>query len=882
MIPRGAPRIAEWLLRRTLPPGDAAQTILGDLLEEHDEAGGSPAARRRFTRHAFSIAVGYGLRREQPAVTVPSEGELMGFEALGQDLRFAVRGLFKRPSFTVVVLATLALGIGASTAIFSLVDAVLLRPLPFFEPDRLMYVSETNDGDRMSFGYPNYVDFRDRAQSYASFACHQGNSFTVIGTARPQRVDGRLVCWNFFDLLGGRPHLGRPFTALDDRVGAEPVAIVSDRFWKRDLGGDPNVIGRTVKMAERTFTIVGVLPAGFRFSRPEDVYTPLGPTVTADSGWLDRGNHFGLYAVARLKPGVPLEQAGAEADRIAADLSRAYPNTNSGSGARVVPLHERLVEEVRDTLVALMAAVGFLLVLACVNVANLLVARGAARQHELAIRTALGGSRWRLVRQLLAESTLLSLAGAVLGVLLAYGLLQAFVAIAPPDVPRIDGVRLNRLSLLFALGAAALCGLVFGAFPAIRASGFRGLPQLARASRTSASVSPHRTRRVLMVVEVALALVLLAGCGLMARTMMHLNAVDPGFRTDHLLTGRIALMGEPWTVERRRTFHDQLLEKLRAVPGVSHAALTLSLPIEGSQWGSIFIVNDKPVPPRADLPSAAFIPVSADYFETMGIQVMNGRTFDERDSATGAPTLVINETLAKRLWPGEDPIGKRLKQGWPEQPGTWREVVGVVADVKLEGVDQDTPMQAFLPLRQEASRSAAIVARTTIEPMSAAAAVEAAVQSLDKDLPVASVKPMTELMRSAIARQRLSTAILSVFAIVAILIAAVGLYGIVAHSVTERTREIGVRMALGAEGRQVLGLFVRQGLVTAAIGTAIGLGGAALLARALESLLFNVKPSDPLTLAAVSSLLLVVAGIACYLPARRAARIDPLLALRAE
>lgn len=878
------PRLVTWLLGRTLPPGAAGATILGDLLEELDAAGGTPAARRRFARQAGSIALRYALRPAPSPVQVTvagEKGEAMGLDALKQDLRFALRGIVKRPSFAAVVLATLALGIGASTAIFSVVNGILLRPLPYREPDRLVFASETERGQRMSFGYPNYVDYRDRTQSFESLACHQAGSFTVVGTSKPRRIDGRLVCWNFFTVLGVQPQLGRTFTAGDDRAGAPPVAMISDRLWKQELGGDPGIIGRTLRTTERTFTVIGVLPSGFRFSRVEDLFVPVGLTVTADSGWLDRGNHFGLYAIGRLKPGVEVRQAQAEADQIFVDLRRAYPNTNSTNGGRIVLLRDRIVEVIRDTLVALMGAVAFLLLLSCVNVANLLVAQGAARQHELAVRTALGGTRWRLVRQLLVESTVLSVAGGVLGVLLAFWLLRLLIALAPPDVPRIHEVSLDTVSLTFALGAAALCGLVFGSFPALQASAGGHLHLLARAGRTS-SIAPHRTRRALMAIEVALALVLLAGCGLMGRTMLGLHAVNPGFRTDHLLTARLSLGGPAWTPDKRIAFFNVVLPKLNAAPGVTRAALTYSLPIEGSQWGSIFTVADKPVPPRDQLPTAAFVPVSAGYFETMEIQTLRGRVFDARDSNTSARVIVVNSMLARRLWPGEDAVGKRLKQGWPEGNGPWREVVGIVGDVKLEGVDQDAPMQVFMPLMQEPARSLAIVARTSVDPMHVARDLESVVQSVDHDVPLMRVQPMTALMSDAIARQRLSLVVLAVFAVVAVLVAAVGLYGVVAHSVTERTREIGVRMALGAEGRQVLGLFVRQGLVTAAAGTLVGLGGTALLTRALEKLLFGVKPSDPVTLTAVAVLLLLVAAVACYIPARRAARIDPLAALRAE
>jgi putative ABC transport system permease protein len=883
------PRFAVWLVRRAVDV-DAADAILGDLIEELQQS----RNRARFALHVCSVAVRFTAVRLRHRRTHRRSGEHPRFsermsrrmENLLLDLKFAARSLVKRPSFAVVVLATLALGIGAATAIFSVVEGILLRPLPFDDPNRLVFVNETDGGDRMTFAWPNYIDVRDRATSFDSIACHQGNAFNVVSDGRPRRLPGRLVCAPFFDVLGVQLAAGRTFTPADDVAGAIPVAIVSDRFWKEELGGDPAVLGRTFRTTEMTFTIVGVLPPGFRFSRAEDIFTPLGLAVTPGSGWLDRGNHFGLNAVARLKRGVAVTQADAEVKRIAGDLTREYPNTNARNGAEVVLLRDRLVDSVRDTLVALMGAVGFLLLLACANVANLLVARGASRQHELAIRAALGGSRWRLVKQLLAESTVLSLAGGLLGLAVAGALIQILIALAPEGIPRIEGVELNRSSLLFAFAASAACGVIFGAFPAFQASGGRGFHVLGSAVRTSGSISQRRTRRALMVVETALALILLAGCGLMARTMMSLNAVDPGFRPDHLLTARIVLSGPGWdSVARRAAFYDAVLSRVSEVPGVTRAALTLSLPIEGSNWGSVFTVRDKPAPPRAELPSSAFVPVSAGYFEAMGIQLRAGRPFDARDSATAGHVTIVNDTFARRMWPGEDPIGKQVKQGWPEDSGPrnpWREVVGVVNDVKLDGVDQDTPMQAFLPLTQSPSRSVAIVVRTAGDPDALARPVEAAVQALEKELPLTRVLPMTRLMRDAVARQRLSTVILAVFAIVAIVLAAVGLYGVVAHSVTERTREIGVRMALGAEQSQVLQLFVVHGLGTALVGTIAGLGGALMLSRWLEGMLFGVEPTDPVTFAAVALLLLIIAAAACYLPARRASRVDPLVALRCE
>jgi putative ABC transport system permease protein len=859
----------------------AAPALLGDLFEEFHEH----RSALRFVHDAMSIVLHNSVRSFSGQRQPRAQRKGGSMESLAFDVKFAIRSLRKRPGLAVVVLAMLALGIGASTAIFSVVEGILIRPLPFREPDRLVALNELDGADRMSFAWPNFVDARARAQSFESLACHQPGAFNVMGVGPARRVNGRLVCASFFDVLGVRMQAGRDFTQADDVAGATPVAIVSDRFWRQELGADPQIVGRALRTAATTFTIVGVLPEWFRFPRPEDLYVPIGAGITPGSGMLDRGNHFGLNGLGRLEPGTSVSQADAEMKLIAEDLKRAYPNTNARSSMQVVPLKDRMVDQVRGTLQTLMGAVGFLLLLACVNVANLFVARGAARQHELAIRTALGGSRLRVVRQLLVETMLLALGGALLGVVVAYWLLELLIGMAPEGIPRIEDVGLNGTSLIFALGAALLCGLAFGAFPALQASSASSTQSLTRSSATL-TPAPRRTRRALMIVEVALALVLLTGCGLMARTMLRLTAVDPGFDPKQLLTARIVLAGKAGdTPERRIAFHEQLLDAVKRLPGVTSAALTLSLPIEGSNWGSVFIVRDKPVPPRAELPASAFVPVSANYFETMGISLRSGRSFTAADTRESRRVTIVNETFARRMWPGENPLGKFVKQGWPETPeetAPWKEVVGVAADVKLEGVDQDTPMQAFLPLTQEPSRGVALVARTSVPPESLSKPVETVVQSLEKDLPVTRVVSMENLMRTSIARQMLSTVILAVFAGVAILLAGVGLYGVISHSVTERTREIGVRLALGCERGRVVRLFVLQGLAIAALGTIVGLAGAYYLSQWLVTMLFQVQPTDPATYVAVMILLLAVAAAACYFPARRASRVDPLIALRTD
>ena len=882
MTTQTPPRVAEWLLRRTLPAGTRGQSILGDLVEEWREAGATPRATLRFWRHALSLALRYSVKHDRSHGHPPERSDDMFLDNLRNDLRYAVRSYAKAPAFTVIILTTLALGIGASTAIFSMVNGILLQPLPLPDPDRLVYANEVNGkGVVISLAWPNYVDWRARAQSFQSLANSRDEPYTLTGVDRAQRLRGRRVTGNFFQTLGVSPVLGRGFTEEDDRPNTPPAVVISEPFWRTQLGADPAIIGRTLQLNDAAHTVVGVLPRDFQFVRPYDVFVSMGP-MAGERNLLDRGNHTGFYALGRLKPGVSVEAAGAELRSIAASLEREYPNTNTGVSVRAERLADRLVTDIRLTLLVLFGAVGFLLLIACVNVANLLVARGAARQHELAVRAALGGSRRRLVSQMLVESTFVSIAGGALGVGAGAWLLRALVAVAPEGTPRIADVRLDAAALAFAFAAAAICGLVFGALPAFQASGDAGQQVLVRGRAAGFASRSHRLRRGLMVVETALALVLLTGAGLMMRTLHELTQVETGFRSDHLVTTRFSLAGEQWTRPKRVAFYNELQSRLRAVPGISDAAFTYSLPIDGSNWNSIFIVGDKPVPPRSQLPSAAFTPVSAGFFETMGMRLIRGRFFDGTDSATAPKVTVINESLAKRLWPGEDAVGKRLKQGWPETPNEWREVVGVVADVKLNGVAAETPMQAYLPLPQEPPESMAIVARTQGDPAAAGPAIEAAMQQLNKDLPLFQIRTMDDVLGTSLARQRMSMLVFVIFALVALTLASIGLYGVVAHGVTERMHEIGVRIALGAEQWHVVGMIVRQGLSMALVGTAIGVAGAIALSRWIQSLLFGVTATDPATLAAVVTVLLAVAVVACSVPAWRATRVDPTSALRAE
>jgi len=888
--------IALRLLRRALPDGVRGDTMLGDLVEGRRERGERGAATWWFWRHALSLAVRYAWRREQ-AIDPPGQETRslrMSIDDLRQDVRYAVRSYAKSPSFALTILATLALGIGASTAIFAMLNGIVLRPLPLPDPDALVYATEVNTSDgirAISVAWPNYLDWRARQHVFTSLALTREEPVTLTGVERAQRLRGRRVTGNFFTVVGVAPAIGRAFTDADDAPGAAGVAIVSDGFWRAQMGGDPSALGRTLMLDGAPYTVVGVMPRGFEYLRAYDVFESMGPW-SGTAQLLDRGNHNGLAAVGRLKPGLSIDAADRDLKAIAAALEREYPNTNSAVSVLTDRLANRFIDSVRTTLFVLFGAVGCLLLIACVNVANLLVARGASRQHELAVRAALGGGRARLAAQLLVESTLVSVCGGVLGVGVAAALLRALVAMAPEGTPRLGDVRLDAAALAFAFGAAAICGVVFGALPAFQASGIAGQQALVRGRAAGFAARSHRLRRGLMAIETGLALVLLVGAGLMMRTLHELTQVDTGIRTDHLLTARVTLAGDQWTLPRRRAFYDDLLARTRALPGVTHAALAFSLPIDGSNWNSIFIVGDKPVPERAKLPSAAFAPVSTGYFEAMGMRLLRGRLFDVTEAADSPNTIVVNETLAKRLWPGGDPIGKRLKQGWPETPdhptrpgayfSPWREVVGVVSDVKLNGITSDTPMQVYLPMVQESPRSVALVVRGALDPMALAPSIENIVHGLDSDLPLFQIRTMDAMLDGSMARERMSMLVFAVFAIVALTLASVGLYGVVAHGVTERTHEIGVRMALGADARHVLALVVRQGLSMALVGTAIGVAAALALSRWIQALLFGVTATDPFTFAGVVATLLVVATLACYVPAWRATRVDPTAALRAE
>ena len=906
----GPPRLAEWLLRHVLPVGEAGDTIRGDLIEEwrHRCARNatiannpephpifarvalhpSGAATRWYWRQAISLAVRYAWRG-QSGVRVVSDpgvrtrrGYMLAMDNLTQDVRYAVRSYLKAPSFAIAILATLALGIGASTAIFSMVNGILLRPLPLPDPDRLVFATEINTKNQpISTSVPNYFDWKARARSFETLALSNDSPQTLTGLDQARRIRARRITANFFRAIGVKPALGRDLTDDDDRANAAPAVIITDGFWKSALGGDPSIVGRLVTLNQVAYTVVGVMPPGFEYLRPYDAFVSMAP-IAGSRNVLSRGNHNGFAAVGRLKPGVTVDDARRELTTIAVQLETEYPATNTGIGVVTARLADRLVTHgPHDAARALRR--------------RRLPAADCLRQRRGPARGAWCGApaRARGPRRARRRTAAPHASAAGRQHHDFRGRRPARRAVcdlaAPPPGRGCAGrdaadnhVSIDGAALLFASAAAAICGLVFGAFPAFQAAGTQGQQALVRGRATGFAARSHHVRRGLIVVETALAIVLLVGAGLMIRTVQELIAVDTGFRADHVLTTRFALSGTQWTEDRRQAFYPEFLQRIRAIPGVTNAALTMSLPIDGSQWNSIFIVADKPVPARSQLPSAAFTPVSTGFFETMGIRLLRGRMLGAADTPASQPTIVINETLAKALWPGEDAVGKHLKQGWPEDKGTWREVVGVVADVKFNGLANDTPLQVYLPLTQESSTFLIVAARTAVDPMSIVPTLEAAARDINKDMPLFQTSTMDQVLETSIAQQRLSLIVMVTFAVVALTLAALGLYGVIAHSVTERTHEIGVRMALGAEARHVLGLMIRQGLTTTAIGAAIGVAGAVALSRWIQDLLFGVTPTDPATFAAVVATLMAVALVACYVPAWRATRVDPTMALRSE
>jgi putative ABC transport system permease protein len=796
-----------------------------------------------------------------------------------QDLRYAFRMLLKNPGFAGVAIIALALGIGANTAIFSVVNTVLLQSLPYEAPDRLMVVKEDKlpQFSEFSISPGNFLDWQKQATSFEKLAAVSGSAYNLVyGDAEPERLRGARMSAGLFEMLGVNPIQGRTFTDEEDQPGHENVALISAGLWKRRFGSDPNIIGQSLTLSASNYTVIGIMPGTFAFpDRETEVWTPIAFTARQAQ---QHGSHY-LFVIGRLKPAVTVQQADSELKTIAARLAEQYPDSNAGWSTHILPMHEFQVRDIKSGLVFLIVAVVLVLLIACANVANLLLARSTARQKEMAIRSALGASRMRVIRQLLTESVLLALVGGIVGLLLAFWGMQSLVALAPDDLPRVKEVTLDGRVLGFTLLVTLMTGIIFGLVPALQSSNPHLSETLKEGGRGTTG-GHHRVRSSLVVVEVALALVLLICSGLLIRSFVTLRQVNPGFNSADALAVSIALPGRKYTnPDQYSSFYKQLIERTSALPGVMAVGATQALPIQGDFLVGFKIQGRPPEPPGQDK-STNYYAVTPDYFKAMGIPLLRGRLFTEQDNKTAPSVAVINETMVRSYFPDEDPLGKGISLSQGE--GNVREIVGVVGDVKQYGLAQPSTFQTYEPFLQMPFSGMTVVMRTAADPVSFSGAIRSEVLSLDKEQPVSRIRTLEEIVAGSVQQQHFLMTLLGVFAVAALILAAVGLYGVMSYAVTQRTHEIGIRMALGANRRRVLRLVVGHGMMLALIGVGIGLAGAFAFTRVMANLLFSIGPTDPLTFAGISVLLSGVALVACLVPAHRATRVDPMVALRHE
>jgi putative ABC transport system permease protein len=797
-------------------------------------------------------------------------------ETLLKDIRYGVRGLLKRPGFTVVAVVTLALGIGVNTAIFSVINAVLLRPLAYAEPARLVTF-------RSNQSAPDLADIEQQSHAFSSFGGEVKQPLDYTAGGEPVQFQIGQVTGGFFETLGVKAERGRFISHEDDKAGAPFVAVLSNKLWRQQFGGDQQIIGKTIPLSGNVYTIIGVMPATFASPRDNtEAWTPVHVSNPFSANF--RGVHF-LRTYARLAPGVSLEQAPSEMQVVDKNLAAQYPTDNKNRATVLIPLHERIVGESKQSLLVLFAAVSLVLLIACANFANLLLARAAEREREFVIRMALGAGRWRLIRQLLTESVLVSLAGGAIAVLLAIWATSLLVSLQPENLPRVQEIGVDARVLAFTFGVSLLTGIVFGLLPAWSASrGVVGEALKEGGRSATASGARQRLRSTFVVVELAIALILLMGAGLLIKTFWILRSIEPGFNPDHLLTMRVELPEARYTeVDKQTRFRTQALANINSLSGVQ-AALVSELPLSGDSLNHDFVIDGRPPLTPGDEPSLETRSVMGDYFHTMQIPLRQGRDFAPQDFTDKAPLVgIANEAMVKQYFADEDPLGKRVR--WARDPEVhWISIVGVVGDVKHFGLDLPEQPALYSPYTQISpwKRWMSVAARTQSNPEAMIQTVKQQIWKVDSQLPVTDVKTMNEVSAASFAARRFNMLLLAIFAGLALVLGAVGIYGVMSYAVTQRTQEIGIRMALGARATDVLKLIIKNGLTLTLLGVAIGIGGALALTRLLATLLFGVTPTDKPTLFVVSAVLVLVALLACYVPARRATKVDPLIALRYE
>jgi putative ABC transport system permease protein len=805
----------------------------------------------------------------------------VAMNTLLQDLRYGLRVLLKRPGFTLVTVLTLALGVGANTAIFSVVNGTLLRPLPYRDAERVMtlWQNDLKAGKERDDASPaNFADWRERAKSFEEMAALEPYSHNLTGQGEPETFNSWLATEGFFRVMGADALHGRTFLPEEHQPNAPPAVVLGHGLWLRRFGGDTGIVGRPLLLNGRPHTVVGVMGPEFDFPAGRELWAA---RAVYERDRRDRGSAY-WRVVGRLKPGVMAEQARAEMDAIAAQLAQEHPQTNAAIKVTVVPLHEQLTGHIRPALLVLLAAVGLVLLVACANVANLLLARGVERRREFAVRNALGAARSRLVRQLLTESFVLALAGGAFGVLLSRWLVDLILAFTPEGLLGVEPLGLDWRVASFAVGATALTAVLFGLLPSLQFSKPDLAGALKETQRTAAGGGAGlRARNALVVAEIATALVLLVGAGLLVRSFVELLRVDPGFAADRVAALEVHVWSKYRAPEQRRNFFSEATARLRALPGVEGAGAVSSLPFVAMDSNTPFEIEGRPAPPAGEGPSAYAITATADYFGAMNIPLREGRLFSQADREDTTPVVLVNETMARRHWAGESPVGQKISFGEGEERMTF-EIVGVVGDVRHEGLDSQPRAEFFMAHAQDSSGSMLFVVRTKGDPQSILQAAKKEIWAVNKDIPFSRAVTMNQLVSKSLGERRFTLLLLSSFAALALLLAAVGIYGLVSFTTGQRTHEIGVRVALGAQPRDIVGMILKQGLWLALAGVGVGLAAALALTRFLRQMLFGVSATDPATFALPALLLCLVALAACYVPARRATKVDPMNALRYE